>query len=168
MSELPFRTVDISQVRPGDRLDIAAFAPLHRNDAPDHYVGVEDGDEAADRLNALVAAGTKTILVEAVWPDEIGTQVTANQVSPDFCVVFGFDVPVRVLDTTLTTETAAVVVPALLDGVSTGDWRFINDDGLVSLVSGNGRPIATDLNPKDAALLAAAPSLARMLIPTGN
>jgi len=50
----------------------------------------------------------------------------------------------------------------LLDGATPAPWEHYNDHGIVSLTSGDAA-IATDLNARDADLIAAAPELAQAL-----
>lgn len=50
----------------------------------------------------------------------------------------------------------------LLEGTTPGSWEHSNPDGITE-ISASGEAIATDANPKDAPLIAAAPDMAAMI-----
>lgn len=51
----------------------------------------------------------------------------------------------------------------LLEGATSGPWEWYPDNGIVSLKSSSGGPVATDLNVVDCDLMAAAPDLAETI-----
>lgn len=50
----------------------------------------------------------------------------------------------------------------LLEGTTPAPWEHSNPDGITE-ISASGEAIATDANPKDAPLIAAAPDMAKMI-----
>lgn len=51
----------------------------------------------------------------------------------------------------------------LLDGTTPAPWEWRWDTGLISLYGAEGEPVATDLDVRNADLIAAAPDMARMI-----
>ena len=63
----------------------------------------------------------------------------------------------------MTPEEAPEKARELLSGTDPGPWEWRWDAGLISLFDAKGESVATDLEAQNVALVAAAPTLARMV-----